>query len=99
MTEVRLNATEELHYILTCFGIQHFTHDGHNIYWKTMDTYGDSFIWDVNFEDAWMSKDHNVCYKLINIKVRCKIEDYAKISSGNATEKIIVAGLKKEGLL
>lgn len=91
-------------YILSTYDIHHFVHNRIDVYYKkTKDD--DIYEWDVRVDEPDIKIEGKVAFLLKPIKIRCTNEVFCRIMvykglmGYQIDEAIIVAGLKKEGLL
>ena len=102
--ELRSNPDTKTLYILSTYDIHHFVYKGTDVYYKKTKE-DDTYEWDVRFDEPDIKIEGNLAFLLRPVKIRCTSEVFGKtmIYKGlvgyQIDEAIIIAGLKKEGLL
>ena len=87
----------DIKFVLLSFDIRHTVYNGINIYY-TDKPCRDGFEWHVEVEVPDMTVYDEQWYGLRQIYIHISMDEYVKIGSYH-TDEIIIAGLKKAGLL
>lgn len=104
MADVRSSPDGMTKYILSTYDIHHFTYGDTDIYYKKSDAV-DAYEWDVRVDEPDVSVNGDRLYLLRPVIIRCKNDVYFDtmvkkgLMGSFLEEAIIIAGLKKKGLL
>lgn len=104
MADVRSSPDGMAKYILSTYDIHHFTYGDTDIYYKKSDAV-DAYEWDVRVDELDVRVNGDRLYLLRPVLIRCKKDVYFDtmvkkgLMGSFLEEAIIIAGLKKKGIL